>query len=441
MASIAHDRKNNTRRILFVDGDGKRKTIRLGKVSAKDASTVCHHVEALLAAKLAGSSLPRASAVWLTDVGDVLHDRLARAGLCEARTAPETHTLGGLLDAYFDGLEDQKPATITRMRQAETALLAFFGDDRPVERITDACAEEWRAQLVADGYAQATISRTVGYARSFFRWALRRGLADSNPFLDLRAGAQVNPERSAFVDRATIAKVLNAAPDAEWRLLIALSRFGGLRVPSEPLALTWHHVDWENMRLTVRSPKTAHHAGKASRMVPIFPEITEHLRAVFEQAEAGAVHVITRYREGQNLNPQLRRIIKRAGVEPWPRTWHNMRATRQSELASTYPLHTVCGWMGNTKAVAAGHYLQVTDADWQRAVGPGNEASHKAAQNPAQYTNARAGSTRKANRVEVSGEAFLRESADDCRDTQYTGMGRPGLEPGTPAFSMPCSTN
>ncbi len=437
MASIAYDRKNNTRRILFVDGDGKRKTIRLGKVSAKDASTVCHHVEAMLAAKLAGSSVPRASALWLADLSNVLHDRLARTGLCEPRTAPETHTLGGLLDAFFDTLDDQKPTTITRMSQAEAALLAFFGDDKPVERITNREAEDWRAQLVADGYAQATISRTVGYARSFFRWAVRRGLAQSNPFLDLRAGAQVNPERSAFVDRATIAKVLDAAPDAEWRLLIALSRFGGLRVPSEPLALTWHDVDWEAMRLTVRSPKTSNHAGKASRVVPIFPEIAEHLRAVFEQAEDGAVHVITRYREGQNLNPQLRRIIKRAGVEPWPRTWHNMRATRQSELASTYPLHTVCGWMGNTKAIAAGHYLQVTDADWQRAVGLCGEA----AQNAAQHTPASTGSTRKPNRVAITGEAFLRDSAAPCRDPHNVRMGRPGLEPGTPAFSMPCSTN
>lgn len=437
MASIAHDRKSNTRRILFVDGDGKRRTVRLGKVSGKDASTVCHHVEALLAAKLSGSSPPRASSVWLADIGEVLHDRLTRAGLCEARTVSETHTLGGLLNAYFDGLEDQKPATVTRMRQAEATLLGFFGHAEPVNAITSTGAECWRAQLVADGYAQATVSRTVGYARSFFRWAVRRGLAESNPFLDLRAGAQVNPERSAFVDRAIIAKVLDAAPDAEWRLLIALSRFGGLRVPSEPLALTWHDVDWENMRLTVRSSKTAHHAGKASRMVPIFPEIAEHLREVFEQAEAGAVHVITRYRNGQNLNPQLRRIIKRAGIEPWPRTWHNMRATRQSELASTYPLHTVCGWMGNTKAIAAGHYLQVTDADWQRAVGLGDQAAH----NAAQHTAARAGSSTKPNRVEVSGEAFLRDSADGRRDSRNAGMGRPGLEPGTPAFSMPCSTN
>lgn len=86
--------------------------------------------------------------------------------------------------------------------------------------------------------------------------------------------------------------------------------------------------------------------------------------------------MITRYREGANLNPHFRRIIKRAGLTPWDRTWHNLRASRQTELAATFPLHTVCAWIGNTKAIAAGHYLQVTDADWTRATGGGQSGAN-----------------------------------------------------------------
>lgn len=93
-----------------------------------------------------------------------------------------------------------------------------------------------------------------------------------------------------------------------------------------------------------------------------------------------------RYRKGSNLTPHLRRIIKRAGLIPWPRTWHTLRASRRTELASNFPFHTVCSWIGNTKAIAVDHYLQVTDADWQRAVGgadsgaaPGRDGSHRTA--------------------------------------------------------------
>jgi integrase len=68
--------------------------------------------------------------------------------------------------------------------------------------------------------------------------------------------------RQFFITRAVAAKVLAALPDAQWRLLFALSRFGGFRRPSEHFALRWGDVNWELGRLTVRSPKTEHHEGK-----------------------------------------------------------------------------------------------------------------------------------------------------------------------------------
>ena len=80
-------------------------------------------------------------------------------------------------------------------------------------------------------------------------------------------------------------------------------------------------------------------------------------------------YVITRYRETrQNLRTQLCRIIKRAGLKPWPKPWHNLRSTRQTELAEKYPIHVVCSWLGNSRAVAQAHYLQVTDAHFDQAV-------------------------------------------------------------------------
>jgi len=70
------------------------------------------------------------------------------------------------------------------------------------------------------------------------------------------------------------------AQDVEWRLIIALGRHGGLRVPSEIFALKWSAVDFERGRFTIRSPKTEHFVGKSFRVCPIFPE----LRPYFEEA-------------------------------------------------------------------------------------------------------------------------------------------------------------
>ena len=147
--------------------------------------------------------------------------------------------------------------------------------------------------------------------------------------------------------------MLEACPDAEWRLLFALSRFGGLRCPSEHLGLRWGDIDWADGRFLVHSPKTEHHEGGESRIVPIFPELLPYFEQAWEQAAEGSEFVITRYRDtNANLRTQLHRIIRKAGLEPWPKAFHNLRATRQTELAETYPMHVVCAWIGNTETVA-----------------------------------------------------------------------------------------
>ncbi len=129
--------------------------------------------------------------------------------------------------------------------------------------------------------------------------------------------------------------------------------------------------------MTVHSPKTAHHDGKGARVVPLFPEIRGPLEQVFEEAETGSVYVITRYRQANiNLRTQLERIIAKAGLEPWPKLFQNLRATRETELAKSFPMHVVCDWIGNSKMVAAKHYLQTTEDDF--------EAAAKAVQIPVQ---------------------------------------------------------
>ena len=60
------------------------------------------------------------------------------------------------------------------------------------------------------------------------------------------------------------------------------SRYAGLRVPSEALLLRWQDIDLAADRMLVHSPKIEHHAGKATRMVPIFPELRPYLEGTHE---------------------------------------------------------------------------------------------------------------------------------------------------------------
>jgi hypothetical protein len=102
--------------------------------------------------------------------------------------------------------------------------------------------------------------------------------------------------------------------------------------------------------------------------VPTFPELLPHLSEAFDRAVPGQEYVVTRCRDdGVNLRTQLERIIERAGRVPWPKLFHNLRASRQTELAERYPIHVVCAWLGNSAAVAKEHYLQVTEAHYVQA--------------------------------------------------------------------------
>ena len=49
MASLSHDKKTGRRTIQFVARNGKRKSIRLGKVTSKQAGTAKAFIENLIA--------------------------------------------------------------------------------------------------------------------------------------------------------------------------------------------------------------------------------------------------------------------------------------------------------------------------------------------------------------------------------------------------------
>ena len=75
------------------------------------------------------------------------------------------------------------------------------------------------------------------------------------------------------------------------------------------------------------------------------------------------------------------RILKRAGLEPWPRLFHAMRASRETELVREHPIHVVTAWLGNTPQIAMKHYLMVTETDFSKAIG---KLVDMALQNPVQ---------------------------------------------------------
>lgn len=437
MASISKD-PNNRRRVLFIAPDGKRKQIRLGKISHRDAESFKGRVEKLLSALTIKSGLDQETARWVSELDDATHEKLARVGLVEPRES-QNATLGGHIDAYLERRTEVKPRTVLSWKQAQEVLIKFFGANKKLSDITVADAKDWERWLATPaardnlkkkktGLAINTIRKRVANAKLFFEDAVARELIPSNPFKSLKGSVGTNRERDHFVTRETIEKVLDACPDAEWRLIVALSRYAGLRCPSEHLALTFDDVDWVNERLRVPSAKTEHHAGKAYRVIPIFPELKPYLEDVCQLMQPGQTFLINRYRQSNaNLRTQLMRIMKRASVSPWEKLFQNMRASRATELADEYPEHVATAWIGHSVKVARQHYWQVTDDHFAKAIKP----TKKAAQNPAQPVHAahRDDSLRYNPREQKALEKRVETKFSEA--AQNKKVGQAGLEPAT----------
>lgn len=397
MASIAKD-KNGCRRILFVAPDGRRPTIRLGKVSQRAAEGVKYRVEQLLESLNLGRPMEADLAQWVTDLEPRLAKKLARVGLIPKPEVKAAATLGPFLTTYMDGRADLKPATKIVRGQVVRDLTEFFGASRNVETITPGNADDFKQWLVGRELAPTTIHKRLQVARSFFHAMRRRKLIDENPFEGVKAAATGIKDRQRFVTREEIAGVLACCPNHHWRTIVALSRFGGLRCPSEVLSLRWQDIDWGANRIVVTSPKTEHHVGKASRTIPLFAELRPYLAEAFDLAPDGAEFVVDpKYRKAAmgpsgwmnaNLRTTFEKIVKRAGLTPWPRLFHNLRASRETELVEKYPVQVVTSWLGNTPSVAMRHYLMTTDEHFDAAVKGNSDATQKAAQKAAQQAHA-----------------------------------------------------
>jgi hypothetical protein len=110
MATIGND-PNGRKRILFLAGDGARKTIRLGKCSVRQAQVFKVKVEDLVTAATGLGTVQDETARWLADLPDVLHARLVKVGLTRARDRGSV-TLKAFLDDFFESVV-VKPGTAT----------------------------------------------------------------------------------------------------------------------------------------------------------------------------------------------------------------------------------------------------------------------------------------------------------------------------------------
>jgi len=377
MTSVNKDAKGW--RVLFVDADGKRRSVRLTGIPKMDeskAKSIGERIDRLNGAKCSGSGIDGQTASWLANIGQTLHDKLSRAGLVEARSSA---TLKEFMAEYIADARttDGRPAaknTLKKWTQAEKVLVEYF-ENRNLREISHDEVAKFRRWLDAGTLGENGIRTHMGVAKMFLNVAKRRKLVEENPFEFEKSSLVIDRSRDFFLTRANALKIIDACPDSQWRLIVALWRFAGLR-KMEIFQLHWEHVLWDQGRMLVTIPKTKHHEGKESRFVPI-GDILPWLEKEFHEAPEGSQRLITRFAaSNENLAKPFEKIITMAGLTPWPKLIQNLRASCETAwLDDGIPAHVVAKWIGHSVKVQNDNYAQVDDHHFDQFNASAREAA------------------------------------------------------------------
>jgi len=371
MASLSKETTRSGKvgwRIVWTDSEGKQKALRLGQIPRRAAERMLILTERLLEARRLGLPLDPETTRWVEDLDDTIAERLARLGLIPPR---KMLTLAEFLQDWIHTMTHCKSATKIARGLTVKDLMGFFGPSKPIREITREEAEAFHQHLADRGLRPATVAKRIEHAKMAFRRGVTIGLLEKNPFEHVKCKTPNLSERRQYVPAETVEKLLPHCPNWVWRLLLVLARFAGLRTPSEPFSLKWEDVLWAEGKLLINSPKTG------LRAVPLFPRVRKALEEAWELAEPGSDYIFPEeYRrramgpagfQNANLRTTLLKIIRRAGEKPWPRLWHNLRASCETDLVKRYPLPVVAKWLGNSSMIAYRHYVDPTDQHFQAA--------------------------------------------------------------------------
>ena len=236
MASINRE-SNGRRTIQFVGSDGKRRSIRLGKVPQRMAEAVKVLVEHLTAAQFSGGALEPETARKVAELDDALYKRLAAVGLLKSREAATVVSVAGFLKDYVARRVDVKPAT-------QRSMVAGGGEPPGLLRGKPRLADDRRSggrglqAVPAESQAGPDHGCQAAAIRATILPGGREAEADRRLTRLPTWRAKRRPARiGSNSSRGSISTgCWKPAPMSTGGLSSRLCRFGGLRCPSEVLS-------------------------------------------------------------------------------------------------------------------------------------------------------------------------------------------------------------
>ena len=417
--------------------DGSRPTIRLG-TGKKRAETASKAISDLIDSLNAGSDVePSASTKkWLAEVANkTTCNSLLRHGLISELPARFRDsiltTISAVADEYIRtrcaGLDK---ATVEINNKAKRNLLDCFGDVDIKSLKKKDGREFWRWLLIDEELAENTAKQRLRYARAFFEMAIEDELVTINPFKARGLSVTQTAANKDYIEPTVVEDVIAECTSLEWEFVFALIRKVPIRIPSEIRDFTWTDVYWDRNQMLIHSPKTRR-IGKFARLVPVFDCLKPYLVKLKASQAAGEKYVFAMLRQTGNPSTTAKKIVKRAGHEPWKNFFNAIRASAECDLMDDYGIRKAVMWAGNSVTTAMKNYRVVKKTDFDDS---GINASEKSDAKSDAVFDSDAKNDADPASTELHQIAKTQKKNGQCQiplETLTVSMGDTGLEPVT----------
>jgi len=216
---------------------------------------------------------------------------------------------------------DSSKATMARYKSHADAFLVWLGDERrkkPLESVTSQRVREWREKLQDEGRAGKTVLSYVKDLGAIYRAAMREGIVSFNPCGTAIADTETgdSQERKPFT-LAEVGTLVEAATSEEWRGLVLVAAFTGLRL-GDAARLSWESVDLQAKKITLIPSKTKRK--KREVCIPIHPDLLAYLLAAPVANDSPAAPVFPKLAKtpvngAMGLSDTFTGIMAAAGVD------------------------------------------------------------------------------------------------------------------------------
>lgn len=250
-------------------------------------------------------------------------------------------------------------ATKARYKGSLKTFLEWLGDraDLPLESVPVSQIREFRDFLEEGGRGARTCQFYVADVGSVFRAAVREGLITYNPVSALEPRSNAPEVKRLPFSVQEVQRLLGAAPSIEWKGVILVGAFTGLRL-GDASSLQWEAINLTRGTITTVPAKTKRKGRVLT--IPMHPEV----RAYFAKAKSkgrteGPVFpdlakVFVKGRNG--LSRQFKEIMEAAKVaqnvsKPKPSgaadTPSSKRRHKLPERSFHSLRHTFTSWLAN----------------------------------------------------------------------------------------------